>query len=191
MNGVFISELQQTLLTFLAAFKQSWALTQHVKEIRSFRMRGELFTWKAWAMAQVLSSFDCQCPRQSRRRANTEVESGENLSTGHRMLPQPICKLSICKMQFCGLTRRSGSELPTWISKNSPIWWVGMELNFFKLLFWNNFGFIEELQRWYREFPYLFHSVSSNVYILHRHAFIKTKKVTCTMLLIKQLALLF
>lgn len=35
MNGVFISELQQTLLIFLAAFKQSWELDQHVKEIRS------------------------------------------------------------------------------------------------------------------------------------------------------------
>lgn len=50
---------------------------------------------------------------------------------------------------------------------------------FLIFLFWNNFRLIENLQNYYREFPYTLHSASSNVNILLNHNTItKTRKLT-------------
>lgn len=37
------------------------------------------------------------------------------------------------------------------------------------ILFWNNFRFLEELQRYYREFPHARYASSPDVNILHNH----------------------
>jgi len=49
-------------------------------------------------------------------------------------------------------------------------------LDFLKNVLGNNFKLIEELQRYYRELLYAFHSVSPHINILHFHrTIIKTK----------------
>lgn len=63
----------------------------------------------------------------------------------------------------------SASVLRLWIESGGG--------NIYLSLFCSNFRFTEELQRWYREFPYASYPLSLNVNILYYHGpFVKPKK---------------
>lgn len=149
------------------------------QSFRENRMREKLFTWKAWATAQVLSFFWLPMPLAEPLQwwwGGGEWRKSVNRT---RMLPQPMCKMSICKIKFYGLTRDQAWDYQFLFPNIHQFGEWEWNWMFIDPLFLNEFRFIEKLQRWYEEFPYIFLSVSSNVNILHCHnTFIKTKTVT-------------